>query len=175
LSRTFRRRRACTHGDVSPRYPQHLPAFPYTGLYRYFLTFCTDRRRPAFRDAGAVDLVFMQILRAATEEAFAIIAYCFMPDHLHLLIEARSEASDGRRFITRAKQFSGFYYSARFRERLWQRYGYERVLRSTEDTRAVARYILENPLRAGLVSEPAQYPFLGSCEYRLQDLLEWSG
>ena len=36
---------------------------------------------------GRVALAMRQILRAAGEEQFAIVAYGFMPDHLHLLVE----------------------------------------------------------------------------------------
>jgi len=95
-----------------------------------------------------------------------------MPDHLHLLTEGQSERSDCRRFIVRARQFAGFHYSKRYGERLWQRYGYERVLRDNEQTLAVARYILGNPVRAGLVDRPQAYRFLGSDRYRLEEILE---
>jgi hypothetical protein len=59
-----------------------------------------------------------------------------------------------------------------FRERLWQRYGFERVLRQEETTQVVARYILENPIRAGLVTRVEDYPFLGSFVYTLAQLLD---
>src|SRR5262249_31098595 len=108
---------------------------------------------------------------AANDEGFEIIAYCFMPDHLHLLIEARSEASDCLAFIRRAKQFSGFYYSKAFRRRLWQRYGYERILRNDEATLVVARYIFENPIRGGLVARVEDYPFLGSTVHAVADIV----
>ena len=97
-----------------------------------------------------------------------------MPDHLHLLIEglAEAESSDCRRFISRAKQFSGYHYAKAFGHRLWQRYGFERVLRDDEATLVVARYILENPLRAGLVGRIEDYPFAGSRVYSLAEILE---
>ncbi len=59
-----------------------------------------------------------------------------------------------------------------FGERLWQRYGFERTLRSDESTLAVARYILENPIRAGLVERAQDYPFLGSGVYSIDEILE---
>src|SRR5439155_15096207 len=117
-----------------------------------------------------VDLVLEQFSRSADEEHFAIIAYCFMPDHVHLLIEAQTDTSDCKRFIKRAKQYSGFYYSRTYRQRLWQRYGYERVLRREESTLSVARYILENPVRAGLVRNVQDYPFLGSLVYPIDQV-----
>jgi putative transposase len=153
-------------------YPRHLQTFSYVGLHRYSLTWCTESRLRLFVTSNAVDLVKLQILRAADDEAFALLAYCFMPDHVHLLIEARSDASDCRAFITRAKQFSGYHFRKVFGRRLWQRYGFEHVVRDDEMTLVVARYILENPLRAGLVRRVEDYPFVGSEVYRLSDILE---
>jgi putative transposase len=154
-----------THG------PGHLRTFDYIGLYRYFLTFCTDSRRHLFTTARVVDAVLLQIERGATQEQFAIVAYCFMPDHFHLLTEASSEASDCRRFIKLAKQLSAFHYSKMFGGRLWQRYGFEHVLRNDEDTVGVARYILENPIRAGLVRCVHEYPFVGSRRHSLDAIM----
>ena len=131
-----------------------------------------------------MDLILEQFARSATEQQFAILAYCFMPDHVHLLVEGQAETSDCKRFIARAKQYSGFYYLKRYGDRLWQRYGFERVLRSEEITMVVARYILANPVRGGLVDRVEDYPFSGSLVYTLQQLLEgvsasaqtaWSG
>jgi putative transposase len=95
-----------------------------------------------------------------------------MPDHVHLLVQGQTEESDGRTFIKRAKQFSGFYYKQTFGRTLWQRYGFERVLRNDEPTLVVARYIIANPVRAGLVDRVEEYPFVGSCVYELSEILE---
>jgi putative transposase len=152
--------------------PGHLRTFNYLGLYPYFLTFCTHKRRRLLTTSEQVALVRTQIERGAAEHEFAVIAYCFMPDHLHLLVEARAEGSDCHRFITRAKQYSGFHFGQTFGQRLWQRYGFERTLRDDESTLTVARYVVENPVRAGLVRQVADYPFVGSNVYRLEDILE---
>ena len=69
-------------------------------------------------------------------------------------------------------KFSGFYYQKLFGERLWQRYGFERTLRRDESTLSVARYILENPVRAGLAASAEDYPFLGSNTHTVAELLE---
>jgi putative transposase len=151
--------------------PPHLQHFDYTGLHRYSLTFCTNRRRPLFTEARIVELVLSQISRASREHGFAVAAYCFMPDHVHLLVHGQSEAADCNRFITAAKQYSGYYYRRQFPGVLWQRYGYERTLRKDEDTLTVARYILENPVRAKLVGTIKDYPYIGSLVCSLDDLL----
>lgn len=46
---------------------------------------------------------------------------------------------------------------------LWQDGYYERVLRRDEDSPAVIDYILNNPVRAGLVDDPLAFPFSWSC------------
>ncbi len=153
--------------------PEHLKAFSYVGIHRYSLTFCTSDRCSIFIAQPAVDLVLKQISRAADENAFAVIAYCFMPDHLHLLVEGQSDSSDCKQFIARAKQYSGFYYSKTFRTKLWQRYSFEHVLRDEQKSVVVARYILQNPVRAGLAKRVEDYPYAGSLVWPMPALLDW--
>jgi len=45
-----------------------------------------------------------QISQAAAAHQFEILAYCFMADHLHLLVEARSSDSDLISFANLVKQ-----------------------------------------------------------------------
>lgn len=79
--------------------PAQLKSFDYLGPYRYSLTFCVFERRRVFVHKVRVDVVLSQISRAAAEKQFAIAADCFMPDHVHRLVEGHSETSDCRRFI----------------------------------------------------------------------------
>ena len=153
-------------------HPAHLKAFDYVGLHRYFLTFCTDYRQKFFVDASNVELTLKQILRSAIENQFAITAYCFMPDHLHLLVEGETDSSNCLTFIKKAKQYSGFYFSQARGQKLWQRYGYERIVREDENSLQVARYILENPIRAKLVGSLRDYPFIGSQQYSIEQLID---
>ena len=152
--------------------PEHLKTFDYVGLHQYFLTFCTHQRHQIFVDPERVAVVRTQIQRAASEFHFAVLAYCYMPDHVHLLVEGLADDSDCRQFISRAKQYSGFHYQATFGQRLWQRYGFERTLRSGEAAVSVSRYIVENPVRARLVEDIRAYPFAGSDTYTVAQILE---
>ncbi|NOT27609.1 MAG: transposase [Acidobacteria bacterium] len=152
--------------------PTRLKTFDYRGYHRYFLTFCTHERRHLFVLADCVAVVHLQFLRAAAESDMSVLAYCFMPDHVHLLIEGLADDADGRLFIARAKQLSGFHFKRQFGVPLWQPFGFERTLRSDESAFGVARYILENPIRAGLVTDVRDYPFLGSNVYTVDEILE---
>jgi putative transposase len=152
--------------------PARLKTFNYLGCHRYFLTFCTHERHHVFVRADCVAVVHLQFLRAATGSHMSVLAYCFMPNHVHLLVEGCTDDADGRLFIARAKQLSGFHFERQFGVPLWQAFGFERPLRSDECALRVARYILENPIRAGLARHVYEYPFLGSSVYTVDEILE---
>ena len=152
--------------------PRRLSTISYVGPARYFLTFSTRDRIEAFRDVEVVTLTLDQFRRTAGDEKFALLAYCLMPDHAHLLVEGLDHDSDLTRFAKMAKQRSGSVYRRRRGSRLWQEGYYERVLRDEDDAFQIARYVLNNPVRAELVVNPADYPYLGSDQWTLEELLE---
>jgi putative transposase len=88
-----------------------------------------------------------------------VIAYCFMPDHVHLLLAGASPRAELRPMISAWKQATGYHVGRALRGRLWQPDYFERVLREDESSIVVARYILENPIRAGLAGRLGAYPF----------------
>jgi len=97
---------------------------------------------------------------AARSTGFGLLAYCFMPDHLHLLVEA-PEGGDLARFIKVFKQASSFDYKRRLGRPLWRRSYYDHVLRGHEELLPAVEYVLGNPVRAGLVESRGAYPFSG--------------
>jgi REP element-mobilizing transposase RayT len=94
-----------------------------------------------------------------------------MPDHVHLLVYGTSGQSDLQAFMSHFKKATGFEYSRRFKRRLWQPGYHDRILRDDESTEATARYVLENPVRAGLAQELGEYPYAGSDLFDLQAML----
>jgi REP-associated tyrosine transposase len=148
-----------------------LVSFDYLGPHRYFLTICTHKRRRLFVGHDAVAPVLSQLSYTAAAQAFAVSAYCFMPDHFHSLMEGTEPNSDFRQFVRLFKQRSSFRWNKSHETQLWQRSYFERVLRSEESTLMVARYILANPVRGGLVRSPEDYRFSGSLTIAMCDLL----
>lgn len=98
-----------------------------------------------------------------------------MPDHVHVLASAHTADANGALFISVARQRSGFTFARHFNERLWQRYGYEHIVRDEESWPAVARYILENPVRGRLVVNPEDHPYSGSDTHEMRELLDGVG
>lgn len=143
-----------------------------SGIQRYFLTFCTRDRQNHFTGSVTVDNVLGQFLAIADEFSMAVIAWCFMPDHVHLLIEGKRDDADLCSFVHAAKQRTGYEFAQRTRKQLWQPSYYDRVLRDEDATISVVRYIIENPVRGGLVQSPKEYPFVGSTRFTIDQILE---
>ena len=158
-----------------PKRPR-LQGFPSVGFQQYSLIICTRDRRPFFTDAETVTAVLASIRRCAEACQFAGIAYCFMADHVHLVVAAMAPNSDLMTFTSRWKQRAGYEHRRRTGEYLWQPSHFDHVLRDEEQTRRAVRYVLENPVRKGLVREFEEYPFSGSDVFSVHELREfWAG
>jgi putative transposase len=83
-----------------------------------------------------------------------------MPDHAHLLV-AVPEGASLEAFVRHFKQLSGYALKRKTGFEPWQISYYDHILRSEESMLDAARYIWDNPMRKGLVSAPAEYPFSG--------------
>jgi putative transposase len=147
-----------------------LKDFDYKGCYRYFITLCTFDKKTIFIDETLVSWLIDVLKEKSTSFGFRIWAYCFMPDHLHLLIEGKSNESDLKQFVSSYKQYTAFHYKKRYRRELWQINFYDHVLRKEEDTINVANYIFNNPVRKGLSNEYKDYEFLESFELDIKQL-----
>jgi putative transposase len=153
------------------RRPPRLHPESYCGAARVFLTFCTFERRSYFTSESIVSDIRGELLRTAETHHVAMIAYCFMPDHLHALVEGCCEDADIAKSVARFRQSSGYGYRRRCGARLWQEGYYDHVLRKEDDTLEVARYIIANPVRAGLCNDARRYRHLGSSRYSLDELV----
>lgn len=97
-----------------------------------------------------------------------------MPDHLHIVAEAQHDGSDLLAFVCLFKQTTAFAWKRQHGQPLWQESFHDHVLRDSEDTRQVVRYVLENPVRARLVGAPEEYEFSGSLIYERAELIQWA-
>lgn len=144
-----------------------LPRHAYIGRAWYFVTACTEGRREELKDHLLVRSNLALLADQASKDGFAVQAFCFMPDHLHLLLSGLREESDCLAFMKGFKQRSAFEFARRARRRLWQRGFYDHIVRSTDRWEAVAGYIWMNPVRRGLCQRAEEWPFSGS------ETLDW--
>ena len=142
-----------------------LKGFDYKGCYRYFITICTNNKETLFVNSSLIASIIDTLLDKSKTFGFKIWAYCFMPDHLHLLVEGIELESDMKKFISSFKQSTGFNYKKQSGQQLWQANYYEHVLRKEEDTHRIVDYIFANPVRKAMVEDYRFYGLLGSFEF----------
>ncbi len=138
-----------------------LKGFNYTGSRAYFVTIGTWEREGRFQNAVLVDWIGEQLLRTAEGYGFDVLCYCFMPDHAHLVVVGATEKSDLKAFVRSFKQKTGFRFRRRWRTHLWQASYYDHVIRGSESLRDIVHYVLNNPVRRGLVTDWQAYEFSG--------------
>lgn len=125
----------------------------------YLLTSVTANRLPLFDDFQLARLVVSEMRQLHESGMVQSLAWVLMPDHLHWLISL----ADGNDLANVAQTLKGR--SARHINHycgssgaIWQPAFHDRALRQEEDIPSVARYVVANPLRAGLVSRIGDYP-----------------
>ncbi len=138
-----------------------LPRTAYTGRQWYFVTACTEGRREELKDRLLVRSNLALLANQASRDGFAVQAFCFMPDHLHLLLSGQRDDSDCLAFVKGFKQRSAFEFARGARRRLWQRGFYDHILRPSDHWETVASYIWMNPVRKGLCGRAEEWPFSG--------------
>ena len=151
-------------GTTFRRKQNRLPLEAYRGPGAYLLTLrcaagATPSRPP--RSLRRVYRLFGRLRTSAEKHNVHVVAYCFMPDHLHLLLEGTGESFIPD-FVHDFKQKTGFMYQRAHSRTLWQKSYHDRVLRKEESLHDAARYIVANPVRKGLAARPEQYPYSGS-------------
>jgi len=137
-----------------------LPKQVYSNLNQIFsITICTNDRRQIFRNETWCKMILESLETGPFGKSTECFAYCLMPDHLHLQIAPR----DGN-LIDLVNGWKSYTANLLRRHGLkggcWQRGFYDHALRKDEDIQTVAEYIVNNPVRAGLVRTWKKYPFL---------------
>ena len=125
----------------------------------YCITTVTRDRHPLFTDINTARLLVHELRRLHEYGEVTSLAWVIMPDHLHWLIQLNERWSLSR--VVKTLKARSALAINRHRSQggsLWQRAYYDRAVRKDEDIRGIARYIVANPLRAGLVRDIGDYP-----------------
>jgi len=125
----------------------------------YLITVATHGRLQFFRRWRVGRHVVAELRHSDGMGLTRSLAWVVMPDHFHWLMQLEND----RPLDVVMKRFKGR--SARRTNQalgrtgaVWQRAYHDHVLRSEEDIKAVARYVIANPLRAKLVTRVGDYP-----------------
>ena len=148
-----------------------LPIECYRGRVRATFTFCAYQRKPIFTDAEVVKISADFLRKSLEKHRVKTWIYLFMPDHMHTILEGESEESDLWKAVALFKQFTGFWLFKNRPDLRWQKDFYDHIHRKDEDLQKHIRYILDNPVRKGLVEEWRNWPYKGSFHEDLEKLV----
>ena len=129
----------------------------------YLLTITTHMRNPVFRDfegGCAASRAFEN--RAFLGDA-TMLAWVLMPDHAHWLLQL-GKCDSLSAVACRLKSASGRCVNLAMGTQgpVWSRAFHDHAIRNDEGVVGAARYLVANPLRAGLVERLGNYPFWNS-------------
>jgi REP element-mobilizing transposase RayT len=142
----------------------------------YLLTTSTANRRPWFAHCAIAAAAVEALADPATWPSANPLVWVLMPDHLHLLVEFHGGESLSR-VMARIKGLIWRQLRPQLRvpDRLWQASFHDHALRRDENLLRVGRYLLENPVRAGLVDQPVQWRWRGGVMLgQIEAELPWS-
>ncbi|MBN0987758.1 MULTISPECIES: REP-associated tyrosine transposase [Amphritea] len=122
----------------------------------YLVTFVTLQRKPVFKDFE-LGRLFVDVLRRESEHS-ETLAFVVMPDHVHWLVQLKSK------LLSRTVQSVKSVSSRKIKSQIisngpvWQDGFHDHAVRNGDDLASIARYLVMNPVRAGLVSSVKEYP-----------------
>ncbi|MEW5838158.1 MAG: transposase [Pseudomonadota bacterium] len=129
------------------------------GQVYFVTTVLADRQARYFADFQCARLLIGEMRALHDTGEVDSLAWVVMPDHLHWLFQMQESSSLVR--VMKALKAKSAQRVNRLLKRqgaLWQKAYYDRAVRKDEDLLEIARYIVANPLRAGLVDKLGNYP-----------------
>jgi REP element-mobilizing transposase RayT len=130
------------------------------GYPTYFITICTANRRPVLANPTVHKRLRDFLHATLAHHDWWAGRYVIMPDHLHLL------ATPGLNAVTLGQWIKALKAVVGDRQIKWQPGCFDHVLRSDESESEKWEYILQNPVRAGLVTDAKAWPYSGEIGWR---------
>jgi REP element-mobilizing transposase RayT len=129
----------------------------------YFITTCTFRRRPILAAPQTAAILKSEWESAPARHGWNVARYVIMPDHVHFICAPWQEASSLEIFVGKWKEWTA---KRMIRELnctrpVWQLEFSDHLIRSEESCAEKWNYVYQNPVRAGLVERPEDWPYSG--------------
>jgi putative transposase len=116
----------------------------------------------ADREAAAI---VQEAIQYRDNREYRLLADCVMPNHVHLVIDLGGRPDWSTDSLVDILQNLKWYTALKCNEQLcrkgafWQDESYDHVVRSGEELERIVQYVLENPVKAGLVKHWTDWPY----------------
>ncbi len=131
----------------------------------YLITTVTQHRQAIFTDFSLGRIVVHAMRLQHRQQNVNSLAFVIMPDHIHWLFALQNNSNLAE--VMRSVKGSSANQIQQIRRNrneigvnhvLWQKGYHDHAIRKEEDIQKMARYIVANPLRSGIVNNIANYP-----------------
>ncbi len=144
----------------TPKHPPRLTPFQKYGNPLWFVTFGTHNRLKILT-TDEVHATFQTFSKKQAEHGIAIGKYVIMPDHIHLFIRLAPEFKLGATVGFLKKSLSKALNKNGHDLPHWQPTFFDHLVRSASSYSEKWNYVYQNPVRAGLVESPENWPYSG--------------
>ena len=143
----------------------------YKGCARASFTVCIKNRKHVFTNHCIIKN-FIDIFASSIKQHSCVNwVYLFMPDHFHFILEGTSLEANLWKAVVLFKQKTGYWFSKNMPEVQWQKDFFDYLHRNEHDLQKHIFYILDNPVRGGIVKNWDNCPYKGSLTLNLHELL----
>ncbi len=111
------------------------------------------------REPKIAGLIRDRLQEIAAADLCSLHAYAVMPNHVHVLWTSHIPLADLMRRVKGSTARYANQLLGRSGNSFWQQEYFDRTVRSDGEFQQIRRYIEWNPVKAGLVAEPTEFPW----------------
>jgi REP element-mobilizing transposase RayT len=111
------------------------------------------------RQPEIAQIVVVSIHKGAELDHYELGAYVVMANHVHLLIRPKIATDRLLKSLKGATAREANRWLQRTGEPFWQKESYDHWVRNQDEFQRIREYIETNPVKAGLVTNPQDYPW----------------
>ncbi|MBU0678097.1 MAG: transposase [Verrucomicrobia bacterium] len=126
----------------------------------YFITICAFNRK-AVLASSFFHSHFSRVMALQSEKGVTCGEYVIMPDHIHFFVQCRRDYRIGPTVGFLKKALSVELDRLSIPRPHWQPGFFDHIVRSDDSYREKWHYVYMNPVRAGLVERPEDWPYSG--------------
>ena len=143
------------------RHMAHVPSFRLRSIV--FFTAAMFDRRPLLGEARPHEILRGIWERSAERNGWYVGDYLLMPDHVHFFAQPAPDSNLMCDWVRMWKSVSArqMMKALSVEAPVWQDDYFDRYLRYAESYRQKCQYVRNNPVRAGLVQRPEDWPYQG--------------
>ncbi|HYN53989.1 MAG TPA: transposase [Methylotenera sp.] len=119
----------------------------------YHITTTTLNRAPIFKDITKARVIINVLMKSDKLDKTSTLAFVIMPDHIYWLFQLNRS-----HLLSKVVQSIKSISAHQIGQSIWQSGFYDHAIRKDEDIQNVTRYIVANPIGAGIVTKIGNYP-----------------